>query len=455
LSTQPADKSIARQLFALSAPVIGINVLTVLMLAVDSALCGRLPSSDVPLAALGYAVQVVFLLMVVMLGLTVGTVGLVARAHGAGDHARVNHVVVQSTQLTVIAGAVIGVVGALAARPILSALGASDAVADTGERYLRPLMIGTPCYYLTILYAGVFRGVGNTRVPFACALLANVVNAVLNYALVLGNLGAPHLDVLGSALGTVCAQALNLVVLVWAMRRGSVPGLQLKLAIVPIDRALARELFRIGWPAALDMLVLNAGFLTALGMLGHIDQITVAAHGLGLRVQSLAFVPGLGIAQATGAMIGQSLGGGSVQRVKAVVGASIVLCTAIMVALAIAIVAAAYPLVAIFDVDAGSSLETYSVEWMRVLAVTMLPSAINLSFMGLFQGSGATKTSLRINVWSTLAIQVPLGFALGYGLQLGALGVWLSFPLAAAAKAGLQWIAYREEKWAVVGVRVR
>jgi putative MATE family efflux protein len=448
-------QSIPRRLWSLSAPVIGINVLAVLMLAVDSMLCGRLPNSDTALAALGYATSVVFLLMVAMLGLMVGTIALVARAYGGGDHERVNHVLVQSTQLTVIVGIVVGVIGAILARPILVVLGASDEVADTGARYLQPLMIGTPCYYLTILYAGVFRGVGNTRIPFLCALLANVVNAILNYALVLGHFGFPSLGVLGSAIGTVTAQAINLVVLVYAMRRGSVPDLFLPIAVRKIDRPLAGELFRIGWPAALDMLILNAGFLSALGMLGRIDQITVAAHGLGMRVQSLAFVPGLGVAQATGALIGQSLGASDVSQAKQIMRASLMLCFVIMVALALVIVAAAHPLFGIFTASRGGAFEGYAVDWMRILGLTMLPSAINIAFMGLFQGSGATMTSLRINFWSTLAIQVPLAGLLGFTLDGGATGVWMSFPVAAALKAVLQYLAYRQEKWAVTGVRVK
>ena len=54
-----------------------------------------------------------------------------------------------------------------------------------------------------LLNQKLLRGVGNTRIPFYCALVANVVNAVLNYSLVLGNFGMPSLGVRGSAIGTV------------------------------------------------------------------------------------------------------------------------------------------------------------------------------------------------------------------------------------------------------------
>jgi putative MATE family efflux protein len=304
------------------------------MLGVDSALCGRLPNAGQALAAMGFALQVVFLMMVAMLGLLVGTVALVARAYGGGDARRVEHLLVQSTQLTAIVGVGVGIVCAVCSEWILLALRAEPDVAEVGARFLRPLMIGTPFIYLAMLYSGVFRAVGNTRIPFVCALAANGVNAILNYGLVLGNLGLPALGVTGSAIGTVIAQLFNLVLLVVYLRRGAIPNLTLPLARRPIDRPLARELFKVGWPAALDTLVLNAGLMTVIGLLGYIDQDAVAAHGLGFRVQALAFVPGMGLGQATAAMVGQALGGGNVDRARAIARAAMRLCLAIMTAIA-------------------------------------------------------------------------------------------------------------------------
>ena len=424
------------------------------MLAVDSALCGRLPNSELVLTAIGFAIQVVFLLMVAMLGLIVGTVALVARAYGGGDTARLNHLLVQSTMLTVIVGVVVGAAGALSAEYILSLLGATDAVAELGAQYLRPLMVGTPFFYLSLLYAGVLRGVGNTRIPFLCALGANIVNVVLNYGLILGNLGMPALGVTGSAIGTVIAQLTMMLSLIFVLRSGAIPNLTLPLRVTKIDRQLAVELYRVGWPAAIDMLVLNAGFLTALGMLGRIDQVTVAAHGLGLRVQALAFVPGLGVGQATGAMVGQALGAGDVERAKKVANASMLLCAAIMTALGAIFIAAAHPLARIFDVVPGTPLEEYTVEWMRILGYTMLPASVNIALMGLLQGSGATKLSLRINIWSTLLVQVPLSYVLGITLGWGAFGVWLGFPISAVVKAAFSYGVFKQAKWAVTGVRI-
>ena len=91
-----------------------------------------------------------------------------------------------------------------------------------------------------------------------------------------------------------------------------------------------------------------------------------------------------------------------------------------------------------------------------VLTRSIVRSAVWLLFalIGVLQGSGATRTSLRINVWATLAIQVPVALLLGFGLGLDEVGVWWSFPIAFVAKAGMNYIELRRERWAVTGVRM-
>lgn len=448
------QRVIARKLFSLAWPIIGINVLSVLTLVVDTIMCGRLPDADTALAALGYATQLVFLLMVFMMGLTVGTVALVARAYGAGDADRVNHVLRQSTQLTVLLGVTVAAVGNLLAPLLLRALGASDEAVAVGLEYLRPLLAGTAFYYLTILLGGVLRGVGNTRLPFAVALAANALNIFLNYGLILGNMGFPQLGLQGAAIGTVIAYAFNVTVMVVVLRRGVVDNLRVSLRPTAIDVPLARTLFRIGAPAALDITILNASFLSIIGMLGRIDEVAVAAHGIGLRIQALAFVPGMSVSQATGALVGNALGAGDAEQARRIGRASIKLCTVVMSSLALLFVFAAYPIVGLFDAAPGSALEGYAVEWMRLLGYGMPIVGTHIALVGLLQGAGATRVSLRINMWATLAFQIPLSYLLGFVFDLGATGVWLGFPLAFVIKAGLAFAAFKADRWAAVGKEV-
>ncbi len=447
------SRSIARQLWDLALPVIGLNVLNVLALAVDTAMCGRLPDAEVALAGLGFATQIIFLLMVAMLGLTVGTIAIVSRAHGAGEHERVEHVMRQSIQLTVVVAACVAVVGNLVAGPVVSLLGAQGPELEAAVSYLRPLLTGTVFYYLMILFAGVLRGVGNTKLPFRIVVVVNLINFGLNYGLILGNYGLPQMGVQGAAIGTLIAYAAGAVTYFVVLRRGAVPGMRPRLSPASIDHPLTRDLFRIGWPAALDMVILNAAFLSIIGMLGRVGPEAVAAHGVGLRIQALAFVPGMSISQATAAMVGQSLGAGNIDRANSTIKASIFMCTGVMTVLCLTIVASAWPITTIFDLDPNGEVARLSVMWMTILGLGMPIGGPWIAFVGMLQGSGFTMWSLRINGIATL-LQIPLSFVLGFTLGLGPAGIWVAFPLSFVLKAALGYVVWKRQNWAKTGENV-
>lgn len=447
-----ATASIPRRLFDLALPVIGLNVLGVLSLAVDTAMCGRLPDAANALEGLGFATQVVFLFMVLMMGLVVGATAMVARAHGARDEARVAHVLRQSTWFTVAVGTVVALFGNLAAEPILRLLGATPRSLAVALDYLRPSLTLAVFPYLTMLYAAALRAVGNTRLPFLVALGSNALNVLFNYALILGHLGLPALGVRGAAYGTVASQAVGVLVLVLLLRRGSVADLRLDVSPPRPDLALARDYFRVGAPASLDMIIINAAFASIVGMLGRLDPSAVAAHGIGLRIQALAFVPALSVAQATGAMVGNALGAHDVSAARAVIRASVRLNVAITTTLALLLVLGAHPIVAIFDVVEGSPLHELSVTWIRLLGCGMPIVGVHIAYVGVLRGAGATGSSLWINLMGTV-VQVPLSWLLGFPLALGPWGVWFGFPASFVLKAVLGHVACRHGRWAKTGAR--
>lgn len=450
----PSPPSMARRLASLSWPLIGLNVLNVLALAVDTAMCGRLDHAEVVLTALGFSTQLAFLLMVAMIGLTVGTVATIARAHGAWSPARVAHTLTQSAQLTALLGLGIGLLGQVVAGPFVSLMGGSDEVRAVAVTYLRPLLAGTALPYLSILFAAALRGVGTTRLAFAVALVINALNALFNYALILGHFGMPRLGIQGAAYGTVMAYTCGVALMMGLLVRGHVPALQLRPRLLPIDVPLAKALFRVGWPASVDVVVLNAAFLSIIGMLGRIDELAVAAHGIGLRVQALAFVPGMSVSQATAALVGQALGGGDATRAREVLRASMVLCVVMMTSLGGLIIVGGDAIVEIFDVAPTSRLGVLSLTWMDLLGYGMPIVGFYIAYVGLLQGAGATRVSLRINLMTTFGFQMPASYLLGFPLGLGAWGVWAGFPLAFVLKVALAHRAYRRGDWAAVGAHV-
>ena len=438
-----------RRLASLAWPVIGLNVLQVLTLAVDTAMLGRVADAATALTGLGFATQLVWLLMTAVFGLSIGAVAFVSRAHGRDDADRVSNIVGQTLVLTVGLGIVTATLGNALATPLLGLLGASGSDLDAGLAYLRPLLTGAALNYVAIMLGAMLRGVGNTRLALGVAIVANATNITANYGLILGNYGLPALGIEGAAYGTLLSQAVQCGLLLGWIGSGRVAGLSLPGRWPGLN--MASELVRVGWPAAVDMVILNAGFLTIIGLLGRIDPVAVAAHGIGLRIQALAFVPGMAISQATGALIGQSLGAADAEEAWRILRSAMSLCFGIMASLGLLIVLGRTPILALFDVLPGTPIYGYAQQWILLLGAVMPLAGLYISCVGTFQGAGATRTSLRINAVATLAVQVPL--SIGLGALFGTIGVWGGFPLSFVVKALWGGLEIRRGGWVKLGAR--
>ena len=107
-----------------------------------------------------------------------------------------------------------------------------------------------------------------------------------------------------------------------------------------------------------------------------------------------------------------------------------------------------------FEIPAQTDLFAYSTMWIQVLGYCMPIFGIHIAFVGTFHGSGSTWLALNLNMASTLCVQIPAAYLLGFTLELGPLGVWLSFPVGFAFRAALESWAISGSRWTRTGVHV-
>jgi len=443
------------RLLSLSLPVVGLNVLSALSLAADTAMCGHLPNARDALASLALVAQLVMIANVAMVGLTVGSIALLARAMGADDPERARMVFAQSARTALVLALLTATVGIALARPALSFLGGTEAAVRSGFEYLVPTFAGSIFYYLALLNAAALSAVRRPAVAFVTAVVVAALNVPLSYVLIFGRFGAPALGVQGAAIATVIAQAMGVLVTYAWMSTGRAGPLRPPNVFGRIDVALVGRLFRIGAPAAIDLAIVSASFVAFVRMLAHVDPAAVGAHGIGMRVQSLAYVFGFGVSQAASAMVGTALGAHRADLARSVALAATTLSVSSMGLVGLGIVLAADPIVVwAFGSTRGTSLHGHAVEWMRILGMTMPVAGVHIALVGVLRGSGATPTSLLINALGTFVVQLPVSLVLGFAMGLGATGVWVGMPAAMFAKAVLAVRAYRQGTWARTGAHV-
>jgi MATE family multidrug resistance protein len=424
-----------RRVLGLALPIIGENLLQTAVGAVDTLMVARLGTAAV--AGVGTAVGVVFFLIAALSAVAVGATVLVSQAFGAGDPARANRIARQAIVWGILLAIPISVLGAVAANRIVAAFGVERDVAALGGTYLRITAATSVVLVLTFVCGAVFRGVGDSRTPLAASMVANAVNVVAAYGLIFGHLGLPKLGAAGSAWGAAIGRGVAALVLVGMLLGGrrtvSIRG---RLGWRP-DPRQARQLFALGFPSAIEQMLMSAGFLTMMAVVALLGTAALAAQQIGFTALAIAFMPGFGFALAATALVGQSVGARRLADARIAVRYSLIWGVAWMTAGGLIYFVFARQVMAVFTRD--DEVIALGVTALRALALGLPFWGIWSIFGGALRGSGDTRTPMILSavaVWS--AVGLAYGAVAWFDRGLGA--VWLTFLITSPiAACGNRW----------------
>jgi putative MATE family efflux protein len=255
------------------------------------------------------------------------------------------------------------------------------------------------------MIASGLRAAGDTRTPLAVGAVTNVANILFLYMLVYGGFGFPKIGIAGAALagGLAYAIAAALMLVLWHSGK-------LVLAPVPgpsLDRARTRKLIRIGFPAALEQLVVQGGFIAFTTLIARFyGTRPLAAYGIGVQILSVSFVVGFGFSIAASTLVGQHLGAGSPERATQSGWRASVLAMATMSVLAILILVFARPIARLMIAD--EEVVNLTVSFIHWLGVAQPLMAMQFALAGALRGAGDTRFPLVATLSGLIGGRVAL-----------------------------------------------
>jgi MATE family multidrug resistance protein len=194
---------------SLSVPIIGIA---------DTILVGHLDQIHM-LGAVSVG-AVVFDVIFWGLGFfRMGTTALVAQSYGARDYSGCRSVLAVSAILAALIGFALVLVGESIGDIGFGLAGPSEEVNVWGRRYLDIRILGAPAVLVTFVMTGFFRGCGDAMSPLWITVVVNLVNVLLDYALIYGRWGAPELGVVGAAWASVAASVIGVALGLYFLKR--------------------------------------------------------------------------------------------------------------------------------------------------------------------------------------------------------------------------------------------
>lgn len=434
----PPEPMTQRRVLALATPIIGENLLQTAVGAVDTFMVARLGAYAV--AGVGTGFEIVFFIISILSAIDIGATVLVSQAIGAGEHRRANHLARQAIVWGIVLAVPVSIGMYFASPHIITLFGTAPDVAAAATLYMQIIAATSLALLLSFVCGAVLRGAGDSRTPLAAAVLANIVNVVVAYLLIFGNLGFPALGVAGSAIGAASGRAIGAAFMLIAMTFGQ-RAISLRGSWGWQPRTgIARQIFTLGIPASLEQMLSSGAFMTLITVVALIGTPALAAQQIAFTALSSAFLPGFAFSIAATALVGQSIGARIPADARAAWSISLRWAMAWLGIGGLIIFLVPHQIMSVFSSDAA--VVDAGVSALRSLSLSLPFWAVWFVSSGSLRGSGDTRTPLVIGA-STMWLAVLLAW-IGVRWFGGGLGwVWLAFVITTTPAAVSMWWIFR------------
>jgi len=382
-----------------------------------------------------------------------GTQSLVGRRVGAGQHAGAGLAIGQGLGLAMRVVVPFTLLLWAFAPQILAFMGGAPDVVAEATSFLRTLFLFMPFLFAQPILDFSFQALGDTATPFKLQCLAVLVNAGLNWVLVLPHvvhLGShvvslPGHGVVGSAVATgvsrllVCVLGFRIMV-----RRYGFPAL-LQRSGYRWDGRVVREILRVGLPAGASTLLYALVGVFILQVVGHFNQDAFGAYGIGFRgVESLSFMVLLGIGAATGIVTAHAVGRADFERARRAGHVGTAVACALMLLTGGCMALFPRQLAGIYSSD--PEIIAIAAGYIRLMALCQIPQALETVYGDAMAGAGSTARTVAISIPGN-ALRVPLAWLFAVTFEQGLQGVWLAILASAVLKGAGVSALYASGRW--------
>jgi putative MATE family efflux protein len=331
--------------------------------------------------------------------------------------------------------------------------------AELAERYLWILTPVIPVIMLEQIGVACLRGAGDTVSGFIAKSIVNVVNVIVSTLLVLGPGSIPKLGWEGLAIGAACGHGLGgLLVLVFLVRGKA--GLRIELAGMRPDKELIRRLWRIGMPGGCDVLAVLCCHFVYLAIINGLGVEAAAAHGLGVQIEALAYLPCYAFHVAASTMTGQLLGAGDPRRASRSAIEACFVGGAMLTAAAFVFYFAGIWLAGFFTGDVNDPTAMAAGKLLKIVAFSTPPLAIVMVLTGALRGAGDTRWPLVVTFVGLIGVRLPLACLFAWeslhlpgleititGLGLGVAGAWCAMVIDVVLRSILLVYRFWQGRW--------
>lgn len=441
------EGNIAKQVIDFTLPIMLGNVLMSVYGIINMIWVGRLLGHEA-VAAVSASLPIIMLMPAFLIGLGMATNVLIAQAFGRKDTAMLKKILSNSFFASILFCLLISIIALLFRRQLIEWVHAPLEIQDMALSYLTIMMASLVFQFFIMWMNGMLRGLGDATTVVKILIMLAAFNIVFVPLFIRGIGPLPPQGVAGAAWGTaLAAVATSVIGYIYLLRFN--PYINMRNWDYSLDWRIIREVFVIGVPASLQMIVVSLAGVIIIALVNRYGTSVTAAFGIGMQIDMLATIPFISIGMAATTIAGQNLGAQKMERVFQTLRVSVYF------GLAVALVCTA--VLFIFPHYIGSIFLKESAESTRVLNIVrdyyhwiafIFPCfAVIFAIQGVLRSAGDTMALLALSFVAMFVIRIPLAYGLAGPGGFKQDGIWMAMVMSSALAVGLNWLYYKKGPW--------
>ncbi|MDM0955576.1 MATE family efflux transporter [Clostridium perfringens] len=409
------DKRFYRLLFSIALPIAVQNLITFMVSMVDTLMVGAL--GEIQLSAVSIANNLFFVLTILMFGLAGGSNIMISQYWGKGNVKTIHKILAIMYRVCLLITGIFIFIALFLPKYFMGIFTTDKAVIDFGASYLRIVCIGYFFYSITNCTIMMLRSVKTVSISIIVYTASLVVNSILNWIFIFGNLGAPELGIRGAAIATVCARITEFsIVLVFMFIYERKIGLKIE-HLLKLDKEILKDYVGLCTPVLCNELLWAIGASMISVIVGRMGTEVVAANSINGVAHQFVTVFIFGMSNATAVIIGNTIGEGKKEKAKEY-AYSIGIFSVVMGCISGLMILLIKPFVVNFY-NVSYSTKLIAMEIMTVTSGIIVFQSLASNFMmGVLRGGGDAKFVLINDLIFMWLVAIPGGFFVAFVLEL-------------------------------------
>ncbi len=309
-SASLTEGSISRGIISFALPLFLGNLFQQLYNTADSLIVGNFLGSEA-LAAVSSSGNLIFLMVGLVNGISMGAGVVIARYYGAKDKERMQKTIHTLLAFGIAAGLALTVIGMWLSPIMLRLMGTPETVLPNSISYFRTYFTGSLAFVLYNICMGILQATGDSKHPLQYLIISSIINIVLDLTFV----GVFHMGVGAAAAATAISQLVSMLLCMARLIRSD-RSYRVDLRKIRFEKRALIEILQNGLPAGLQNSIISIGNVVVQSNINMFGAAAMAGCGAHSRIEGFGFLPVTCFTMSLTTFVSQNLGAKQYDRVK-------------------------------------------------------------------------------------------------------------------------------------------